>query len=42
MLSSVDAIARIDPRIGPIHGVQPKPKAIPIKIELIIPVLLFV
>ena len=25
-----DANARIDPSIGPIHGVQPNPKAIPI------------
>ena len=28
--SSVDAIASIDPRIGPIHGVHPKAKATPI------------
>ena len=34
MLSSVDAIAKIDPRIGPMQGVQPKPNAIPTKIEL--------
>ena len=28
--SSVEAIASIDPRIGPIHGVHPKAKATPI------------
>ncbi len=34
MLSSVAAKTKIDPRIGPIQGVQPKAKAIPIKIGL--------
>ena len=29
-VSSIDAKAKIDPKIGPIHGVQPKPKATPI------------
>jgi hypothetical protein len=28
-VSSIDAKARIDPRIGPIQGVQPKPKPTP-------------
>ena len=30
MFSSVEAKAKIDPKIGPIQGVQPKPKATPI------------
>ena len=42
MLSSVEASAKIDPRIGPMHGVQPKAKAIPINIGLKKLVLLFV
>ena len=29
IFSSVDAKARIDPKIGPIHGVHPNPKAMP-------------
>ena len=29
ILSSIAANAKIDPRIGPIHGVQPNPKAAP-------------
>ena len=29
-VSSIDAKAKIEPKIGPIHGVQPKPKATPI------------
>ena len=29
--SSIAAKAKIDPRIGPIHGVQPNPKAAPTK-----------
>ena len=29
IVSSVEAKASIEPRIGPIHGVQPKPNAIP-------------
>ena len=29
-VSSIDAKAKIDPKIGPMHGVQPKPKATPI------------
>ena len=29
-VSSIEAKAKIDPKIGPIHGVQPKPKASPI------------
>ena len=29
--SSIEANARIDPRIGPIQGVQPNPKPIPTK-----------
>ena len=29
-VSSIDASAKIEPSIGPIHGVQPKPKARPI------------
>ena len=29
IFSSVDAKARIDPKIGPIHGVHPNQKAIP-------------
>ena len=29
MLSSIAANAKIDPRIGPIQGVQPNPKAVP-------------
>ena len=33
-LSSVAAKTKIDPSIGPIQGVHPKAKAIPIKIEL--------
>ena len=32
--SLVDAKAKIDPRIGPIHGVQPNAKAIPNTIGL--------
>ena len=28
-LSSIAAKAKIDPRIGPIHGVHPNPKAAP-------------
>ena len=28
-LSSIDASAMIDPKIGPMQGVHPKPKAIP-------------
>ena len=34
MLSVVDAKIKIDPRIGPIQGVQPNAKAIPTKNEL--------
>ena len=26
-VSSIDAKAKIEPKIGPMHGVQPKPKA---------------
>ena len=33
-LSSVDARTKIDPRIGPIQGVHPNAKAIPINIGL--------
>ena len=29
-VSSIDANAKIDPKIGPIQGVQPNPKAKPI------------
>ena len=29
-VSSIEAKAKIDPKIGPIHGVHPKPKAKPI------------
>ena len=29
MFSSVEANANIEPKIGPMHGVHPKPKAIP-------------
>ena len=29
-VSSIDAKAKIEPKIGPIHGVHPKPKATPI------------
>ena len=29
-VSSIDANANIEPKIGPIHGVQPNPKANPI------------
>ena len=29
MFSSIEANAKIDPRIGPIQGVQPNPKAAP-------------
>mgnify|MGYP004161243491 CR=1 FL=1 len=29
-VSSIEARAKIEPRIGPIHGVQPNPKANPI------------
>ena len=29
-VSSIEANAKIDPKIGPIHGVHPKPKANPI------------
>ena len=36
-VSSIAANARIDPKIGPIHGVHPKPNAIPTNIELKIP-----
>ena len=32
--SVVEAKSKIDPRIGPIQGVQPNAKAIPIRIEL--------
>ena len=34
ILSEVEASTKIDPKIGPMHGVQPKANAIPIKIEL--------
>ena len=34
MLSSVAARTKIDPKIGPMQGVQPKAKAIPISIGL--------
>ena len=30
MFSSIAAIVKIDPRIGPMQGVQPKPKHSPI------------
>ena len=42
MLSSVDANARIDPSMGPIQGVQPKPTAIPTSIQPRAPLLLLV
>ena len=42
MFSSVAAKAKIEPKIGPIHGVQPKPKAAPISIGLNIFLLVFV
>ena len=29
-VSSIEAKAKIDPKIGPIHGVHPNPKAKPI------------
>ena len=29
-VSSIEAKAKIDPKIGPIHGVHPNPKANPI------------
>ena len=30
IFSSIEAKAKIDPRMGPIQGVQPNPKAAPI------------
>ena len=42
MLSSVAAKAKIEPKIGPIQGVHPKPKAAPISIGLNIFLLVFV
>ena len=31
IFSSIEAKAKIDPRMGPIQGVQPNPKAAPTK-----------